>query len=614
MDEDEILDEAAALIKAGERGQAGQLLMQLLRANPQSADGWYLFSFTLPDRSKQVEALDRALRADPFHRRATARKAKLTGGEPSSSPRRETAHTPAATAWAEPTAPDEPKARRTRSEAPREPEKQTETDAPAGLPGWVLPAAGGIVTLLCVGIVVAGLAVQLAGARQPTPAAWSASAGPSPTSAVNAGLPPTYTVTPTPGPTNTPTPTPFLPPNEDVSAQMRDIQLEVADVRGLEIRGEVPAWVVDPVGAGVVISEIFDENFEGRAYLDDQAHSQVLLGFLTTTYDLYNASVSHLTDGLGGFYLPWEKQIYVLGEEFTGLERFIYSHEYGHALVDQHFDINGMGVYPTCQHDQQHCKAIRALVEGDATLVMYQWLEQHGRPKDYEDIYDSGFEDFGDYPLPDQFPPPYLGPDGAFPYDFGFEFVSYIYERNNGRWAAVNEVYRRLPTTTEQIIHPEKYLAGEQAIAVTLPDSLGVLGEGWRLLEEDVLGEWDTFLLLSYAADVQAQRRNSDGIRASTGWGGDRYRTYFNDATGAGALTAQWVWDTDVDADEFYTVIKAYMFERFRGGVVESSRGECWAATGQTTCLYRNGREVLWVIAPTMAQVEAMVGQFGGFQ
>ncbi|NIV38832.1 MAG: hypothetical protein GWN58_58275, partial [Anaerolineae bacterium] len=136
-------------------------------------------------------------------------------------------------------------------------------------------------------------------------------------------------------------------------------------------------------------------------------------------------------------------------------------HEYAHALVDAHFDIGSIGVYPLCERTQDSCDAISALVEGDATLTMTQWWQQYANPQDVEDIltYNPPSRT-----LPDQFPPPYSLPDSSFPYDQGLTYVEFLY--NRGNWAEVNRAYDELPASTEQILHPEKYLAGEQPIEV----------------------------------------------------------------------------------------------------------------------------------------------------
>jgi len=334
------------------------------------------------------------------------------------------------------------------------------------------------------------------------------------------------------------------------------------------------------------------------------------LGLIKPTYDLFTNTLNGISDGLGGFYTPWTKQIYVIGEDWTGLERWVYSHEYDHALTDAHFDIAGMGVYPVCAGDEQRCDAIRALVEGDATLLMQLWFRQYATPQDYQDIKRLSLGQ-NNTTLPEQFPPPYAGQQGAFPYREGLAFVTYLYEKGN--WAEVNKAYQNPPQSTEQILHPLKYVQAEAPIKVEAPSLAGAIGAEWRLLKTNSLGEWMTYLLLSYSADLPAQLDNNTGGTAATGWGGDTYQVYYNDGTGDTILAAHWVWDTPKDADEFKTAMLVYQNQRFRGAKANRSEGDCWEANNQASCVFTTGSETLWLLAPNQTILNAVLAKYSNF-
>ncbi len=139
-------------------------------------------------------------------------------------------------------------------------------------------------------------------------------------------------------------------------------------------------------------------------------------------------------------------------------------------------------------------------------------VAQYASPSDYQDIQSYVPPQST---LPEQYPPQYALLDGQFPYVVGLEFVSSLHD--DGNWPEVNKAYSRWPESTEQIMHPEKYRAGEKPQEITAPALDQVLGEGWRKLAEDTLGEWTTYLLLGYGADVDAMldgfRRGERGAR-----------------------------------------------------------------------------------------------------
>jgi hypothetical protein len=476
------------------------------------------------------------------------------------------------------------------------------------------------ITLLCtvVGVVaslvVPGLIVQqlLGGpTAAPPPVASSTLVPPAWT------LPPRWTETPTftPSPTRTPTlpatptATPaFATPNATTAASMDFLQQQVSNLRGLSIRESVARYVISRNQAEEVLSKSFYAT-SSEAELADEARVLVALGLIKPTYDLVRYSLNRMADGVGGFYFPDSDQMFVIGAGFGGVERFIYSHEYAHALVDQHYSLDAMGVYPKCLGDEQRCDAIRALTEGDATLIMDTWLNEDATPQDVIDL--SRYRPQA-FVIPEAFPPPFVQKDVNFPYAEGLKFVSYLHDR--GSWGEVNRAYGNPPASTEQILHPAKYVAGELPLTVTMPDLSAVVGQGWRLIKDNSLGEWRTYLMLDSGADTAAQLPETQALNASRGWGGDRY-VVFTDETGAHlALVARWAWDVPSDATEFRNAMKSYLGKRFLGGSLGGNAADCWEANEQTTCLYSDGDEVLWILAPGMEDVSSLKAKFPGFK
>jgi hypothetical protein len=420
--------------------------------------------------------------------------------------------------------------------------------------------------------------------------------------------PPASTLTPTTKPTVLPSPTASLPaPAPTAAAQMDLIQQQVSDLRGLEILNTVDKYLINrSMAQKVLINELVNKGYEEE--LRDKARVLAALGLIKPTYDLTTYAINGMADNLGGFYTPWNKQIFVLGLQFSGIERYVYSHEYGHALVDQHFHIDEMGVYPYCLSNSQRCDAIQALVEGDASLLMDQWWARYATAQDHQDILNY-------HPptllIPDQYPPPFVGMDVSFPYVYGTEFVQYLYDR--GKWAQVDKAYLELPESTEQIIHPQKYLKREASIEVTDPPLRDVLSPEWRELSSDVLGEWMTYLILGYGADLAAQQEDDIAAKAAAGWGGDFYQAYYSETNDGIALTAHWIWDSQTDAKEFNQSLADYLDKRFRGKKLGYTDRDCWQTAGQTTCYLTNGSQTLWILAPdegTMNQVMALFTSF----
>jgi hypothetical protein len=421
--------------------------------------------------------------------------------------------------------------------------------------------------------------------------------------------PPTITYTPTitPTPTQTPSPT-LVPPDETQQASIAKVEKQVEDLRGLQWDGSLPIYVVSRDQAENILQSELDQSGY-VATIGDQQKVLVALGLIVPTYDLAKYALSRLADGVLGFYVPLDRTIYVIGSGFSGMGRWTFSHEFDHALVHHYFPAVGMmDSDPACVNDSQRCEAVRALVEGDATLLMYQWYNQYATPSDKLEI--------SQYRLPfgvllEDNPPPYVTPDVDFSYTSGMNFVYSLWQKGN--WAGVNQAYGNLPVSTEQILHPDKYLKGEAPVVMTVPDLSSALGDKWKLVGNDSLGEFMTYLLLAYGADNLSQIPQNDALIASAGWGGDHYLVFASSSGDQSLLAAEWNWDTDKDATEFLASITNYLNKRFRGEKVDQPGLTCWTKNNQTACLYHKYKNTLWILAPDLGTVNTVLASYPAY-
>jgi hypothetical protein len=134
-----------------------------------------------------------------------------------------------------------------------------------------------------------------------------------------------------------------------------------------------------------------------------------------------------------------------------------------------------------------------------------------------------------------------------FPYDFGKIFVGALFEQ--GGFATVNQAYNAgcTPTTTEQILHPEKYFANETAQKVAAPT---LTESNWGTVKTN-RGEYHESYG-EYFIQVMLGNHLSQGEakRAATGWAADNFTYYERD--NEYLFTWNIMWDSTCDADEFY--------------------------------------------------------------
>jgi len=645
------LRRAAAHLQTGQKGLALKVLSEYLKSHPDSDLGWLMLSYAISDPKQQRASVVRALRFNPGNTRARARLQELAERASAASPHKLTTEREAPPALTgrgigetpspipttsrstldrreikpKPDLDTSPKQESSvidaRSPAERIPSAPVEAGK-SRRPRWWIFALIGIFACGIIGISAILLVNMLLGIDGDSAGAVDSTAtveiSVTQTTDIGQRLPPTWTPTPAPSATYTPEPSPtpqptatatIPPPNPTAIAEMNFIQEHVADLRGLAIQGEVEHYLISKADIRPILERYYFSQEGSIESLNDDAIIMEALGLIRPNYDLLTNILNSFTDSLGGFYFPDTKQVFVVGLRFSGIEHFIYSHEYDHALVDQHFDLQSFSIYPRCEGNQDRCKAIQALIEGDAVLLMNQWLEQYASPEDYRDIlrYRPPKQI-----LPEESPPPFASKDVELPYVRGPEFVKYLYEQ--GAWSSVNEAYRRPPESTEQILHPEKYLNRESPLVMLDPALGDILGSSWRKIADNTLGEWMTYLVLAYAYDVEAQVEDSMALAAARGWGGDHYQVFLNEETNEAVLLAHWIWDEDLDTEEFLTAMRGYLQGRYQGARADHAGGECWQAGDQMSCLFHSGRETLWLQTPGSATMDAIYALYPTFR
>ena len=239
------------------------------------------------------------------------------------------------------------------------------------------------------------------------------------------------------------------------------------------------------------------------------------------------------------------------GTPFDAAERFYVSHEYTHALQDQHFEIGKNRITDPAQGDA--ALAQLSVVEGDATTTMIVWARENLSLLEFLEITLGSFSGTDQELLNSM--PPILNRQLTFPYLEGQTFTSGL--QSSGGWAAVNEALQSPPPSTEQILHPEKYTAHEAPIDVELTDPTADLGGGgWQQVYIDTFGELS---MQMFATGGEQPEVPIPGLppgewphaEVAAGWGGDRIGMWERDESGSWAIAWSTAWDTKADADEF---------------------------------------------------------------
>jgi hypothetical protein len=366
----------------------------------------------------------------------------------------------------------------------------------------------------------------------------AACGGPAPSVTPSGGASPAPSATA--GATSAPTPatTPASP--ADVAALYREIEDQVVAERGLPAKERLVPTILSEAEVKARIEAQFrkDNPPDEIAVAEETLKALGLLPAGASLGDLY---VDMLGSQVAGFYDPKTKELVVVSKSgaIGATEKTTFAHEFTHALQDQSFGLEGIDVDAIGQGDRSLGRL--ALVEGDATLLMTRWLSQHLTAAEIGELLQVDPEAQAQL----QKLPAILRETLLFPYQQGLIFVNGI--AAGGGWEAVDRVYARLPDSTEQILHPKRYEAGEKPVEVPLDaDALATaMGPGWTGTPEDTLGEFQLSVWLT-----------ENGVKAlaaadaAAGWGGDRL-AYLRGPNGAYALALLTRWDSEAEATEF---------------------------------------------------------------
>jgi hypothetical protein len=391
---------------------------------------------------------------------------------------------------------------------------------------------------------------------------------------------------PAPAPTATPSPTEALPtptstpiagatPSASQRAVLEEIKARAAEVRELEPLAEVECRFLTREAAEAYLRRLVEE--EMRVHFREAQPVYELLGFISPGDDLMDLALRLVSSQIVGLYDTDEETMFVIGQddELDTMGVITLAHEFVHALQDQHFDLDALLEQEEADEDWDWDVdlARTALVEGDATVAETDYVL---RFIGLGDLFNLDFAEIERLTSELEDFPEALQQELFFPYTAGADFVTTLFD--DGGWMAINGAFDAPPTTTEQILHPEKYLAGETRHEIALPDLTPELGEGWELQTSNTLGEF----LLSNHLDTQLSRAEAEN--AAAGWGGDRWALYSDGAAGMLLLLVV-EWDAPEELYEFFAAYVDWLDSRSSGA---------WEPSADDAALWQGERESVY--------------------
>lgn len=221
---------------------------------------------------------------------------------------------------------------------------------------------------------------------------------------------------------------------------------------------------------------------------------------------------------IAGFYDPDDQRIVIEKKGKLDSEYIVLAHEFTHAATDQAFGLFKKKLEPIID---DVLLARSALVEGDAALAELRVVSRLSPPKAVDKAvaaqvgFKKAFVQGRDAGVPNL-----LIDTGVFPYRWGMAFVCSVFKEKG--WGGINRAYARPPTTTAQILFPERFLEREKARE---PVELTKPGAEWQLRDQGQIGAAHLKAMFEAPGDNEDAALSRPLARAAS-WAGGEYRVW----------------------------------------------------------------------------------------
>ncbi len=403
---------------------------------------------------------------------------------------------------------------------------------------------------------------------------------------------------------------------DDLKEKTEKYKKAVTSLRGLEYRKDVTVGLYSKDELLKFLKEELDRELppeKARRY--QKAYAR--FGLIPEDLDLREALMDLFGSSIAGFYHPKTKELRLIKAaddadpdadqlKASGIdpEALTLVHELTHAAQDQHFELSTLPLEDETNDDL--ILALKSAIEGDASAVGWKYI--------LKDLFDSRIglinASFKTGQLPGKAGnlPAYLRLWLTFPYGHGADFVLKYVRKGKGDLRDIDGLFKDFPLSSEQILHPAKYLEErDNPTRVTLPDLERLFGPPWKEILNNVHGEFAIGILLR---EFRSDRLTfADARIAHEGWDGDRYVVLED---GGDAVFYVWysTWDSERDAREFYRAYAAALSKKYDhdGKPLEDPKA-VFEAGGGHVLIERRGTDVLVIdgaAKPLLEKAEAI--------
>ena len=358
----------------------------------------------------------------------------------------------------------------------------------------------------------------------------------------------------------------------EIFSTIGSILHELQAITGFKIKHPVPAEMI----TRDKVKEFLEKRMKEVTSPEEIRVEELVMkkfGLVPQDFDLAKNTVDLLTEQAAAFYDFHRKRMFITDWTPSATREPALVHELGHALADQ--NVNLEKFIKQGRKSDDGSMARLAIMEGQASWLMAEYLARKAgqslanSPLMLETMSHSIESGASEFPVFES-EPLYLRETLVFPYSQGLLFQNAVYQRMKQR--AFEEVFRKPPVSTQQILHPDAYFSGQEPSKPTLPQLPDA--HGYKRIADGTVGELDHSILIKQFADKE------EAAAISPHWRGGAYALLEHHSPERVVLLYAVDWDDAPSAARYFRFYRRALEKKWKHMQVVSESDTSLAGTG----------------------------------